>query len=289
MSEQTRKKITLPYLFEKVKRGEPITWLTCYDYPTAWLMEQAGIEMLLVGDSLGMTMLGYESTLPVTMDDMIRHAQAVRRGAPTAFVVGDMPYMSYQPSNEIAVRNAGRFMAEAGCDAIKLEGGAAMAERVRAIVDAGIPVIGHLGLTPQSASMLGGFRLQGKTAALAKRIVDDAKILEQAGAFMILLEMVPDRVCQIITERAENCIIMSLGSGPHAHGQLLIYHDMFGLYPRFKPKMAKVYGDAAGLILNGLKTYRDEVIQRQFPQPENWFGMPDEEFEALKRMLAEEG
>lgn len=289
MSEQTRKKITLPYLFEKVKKGEPITWLTCYDYPTAWLMEQAGIEMLLVGDSLGMTMLGYESTLPVTMDDMIRHAQAVRRGAPTAFVVGDMPYMSYQPSNEIAVRNAGRFMAEAGCDAIKLEGGAAMAERVRAIVDAGIPVIGHLGLTPQSASMLGGFRLQGKTAALAKRIVDDAKILEQAGAFMILLEMVPDRVCQIITERAENCIIMSLGSGPHAHGQLLIYHDMFGLYPRFKPKMAKVYGDAAGLILNGLKTYRDEVIQRQFPQPENWFGMPDEEFEALKRMLAEEG
>lgn len=289
MSEQTRKKITLPYLFEKVKRGEPITWLTCYDYPTAWLMEQAGIEMLLVGDSLGMTMLGYESTLPVTMDDMIRHAQAVRRGAPTAFVVGDMPYMSYQPSNEIAVRNAGRFMAEAGCDAIKLEGGAAMAERVRAIVDAGIPVIGHLGLTPQSASMLGGFRLQGKTAALAKRIVDDAKILERAGAFMILLEMVPDRVCQIITERAENCIIMSLGSGPHAHGQLLIYHDMFGLYPRFKPKMAKVYGDAAGLILNGLKTYRDEVIQRQFPQPENWFGMPDEEFEALKRMLAEEG
>ncbi|MFN3741557.1 MAG: 3-methyl-2-oxobutanoate hydroxymethyltransferase [Anaerolineales bacterium] len=289
MSEQTRKKITLPYLFEKVKKGEPITWLTCYDYPTAWLMEQAGIEMLLVGDSLGMTMLGYESTLPVTMDDMIRHAQAVRRGAPTAFVVGDMPYMSYQPSNEIAVRNAGRFMAEAGCDAIKLEGGAAMAERVRAIVDAGIPVIGHLGLTPQSASMLGGFRLQGKTAALAKRIVDDAKILEQAGAFMILLEMVPDRVCQIITERAENCIIMSLGCGPHAHGQLLIYHDMFGLYPRFKPKMAKVYGDAAGLILNGLKSYRDEVIQRRFPQPENWFGMPDEEFEALKRMLAEEG
>ncbi|MEJ5240398.1 MAG: 3-methyl-2-oxobutanoate hydroxymethyltransferase [Anaerolineales bacterium] len=289
MSEASRKKITLPYLFEKVKKGEPITWLTCYDYPTAWLMEQAGIEMLLVGDSLGMTMLGYESTLPVTMDDMIRHAQAVRRGAPTAFVVGDMPYMSYQPSNEIAVRNAGRFMAEAGCDAIKLEGGAAMAERVRAIVDAGIPVIGHLGLTPQSASMLGGFRLQGKTAALAKRIVEDAKILEQAGAFMILLEMVPDRVCQIITERAENCIIMSLGSGPHAHGQLLIYHDMFGLYPRFKPKMAKVYGDAAGLILNGLKAYREEVIERRFPQPENWFGMPDEEFETLKRMLAEEG
>lgn len=280
-----RKKITINYLFDKVKRGEPITWLTCYDYPTAYLQEQAGIEMILVGDSLGMTMLGYDSTLPVTMDDMIRHAQAVRRGAPTAFLVGDMPYMSYQPSNETAVRNAGRFMAEAGCDAIKLEGGAAMAERVKAIVDAGIPVIGHLGLTPQSVSALGGFRLQGKTAAMAKKIVDDAKALEKAGAFCILLEMVPDRLCQIITERAENCIIMSLGSGPHAHGQLLIYHDMFGLYPKFKPKMAKVYANAGEVILNGLKAYRDEVINRKFPQPENWFGMPDEEFEELKKML----
>ena len=150
---------------------------------------------------------------------------------PTVFLVGDMPYMSYQPSNEIAVRNAGRFMAEAGCDAIKLEGGAAMAPRIKAIVDAGIPAIGHLGLTPQSVAALGGFRVQGKSAALAKKIADDAKALEKAGAFAILLELVPDRLCKLITERAENCIIMGLGSGPHAHGQLLIYHDMFGLYP----------------------------------------------------------
>ncbi len=280
-----RKKITLPYLFDKVKKGEPITWLTCYDYPTAYLQEQAGIEMILVGDSLGMTMLGYDSTLPVTMDDMIRHAQAVRRGAPTAFLVGDMPYMTYQPSVETAIRNAGRFMAEAGCDAIKLEGGAAMADRIKGIVEAGIPAIGHLGLTPQSVSALGGFRVQGKSAALAKKIVDDARALRDAGAFCILLELVPDRLCKLITETVSDCIIMSLGSGPDAHGQLLIYHDMFGLYPKFTPKMAKVYGNAGEVILNGLKAYHDEVISRQFPQPENWFGMKDDEFEELKKML----
>ena len=282
---EPRKKITLPYLFDKVTRREPITWLTCYDYPTAYLQEEAGIEVILVGDSLGMTMLGYESTLPVTMDDMIRHSQAVRRGAPTAFVIGDMPYMSYQPSVETAIRNAGRFMAEAGMDAIKLEGGTSMADRIRGIVGAGIPAIGHLGLTPQSVSALGGYRLQGKSALLAKRIVDDAKALQEAGAFMILLEMVPDRLCQLITDQARDCIIMSLGSGPHAHGQLLIYHDMFGLYPRFKPRMAKVFGNAGEVILNGLKAYRDEVIGRQFPQRENWFSMPDAEYDELIKLI----
>jgi len=280
-----RKKVTIQNLFQKVANKIPITWLTCYDYPTAYLQEQAGIDMILVGDSLGMTMLGYDSTLPVTMDDMIRHSQAVRRGAPNVFLVGDMPYMSYQPSNETAIRNAGRFMAEAGCDAIKLEGGVEMAERIHAIVSAGIPAIGHLGLTPQSVSALGGFRLQGKGAAQAKKIVDSAKALEEAGAFMILLELVPDRLCKLITERAKNCIIMSLGSGPHAHGQLLIYHDMFGLYPKFKPKMAKVFGEAGKVILEGLQSYVAEVTEHQFPQPENWFGMPDEEYEELLRML----
>ena len=280
-----RKKITLPQLFKKVVDGEPITWLTCYDYPTAYLQEQAGVEMILVGDSLGMTMLGYDSTLPVTMDDMIRHTQAVRRGAPTAFLIGDLPYMSYQPSVETAIRNAGRFMAEAGCDAIKLEGGVEMVDRVRGIVAAGIPTLGHLGLTPQSVSALGGFRVQGKGALQAKRIIDSAKALEQAGAFGILLEMVPDRLCKLITERAENCIIMSLGSGPDAHGQLLIYHDMFGLYPKFKPRMAKVFAEAGKLIQAGLTQYVEEVKNKQFPQPENWFGMPDEEYKELLEML----
>jgi 3-methyl-2-oxobutanoate hydroxymethyltransferase len=281
----TRKKVTITTLFKKVAAGEPLTWLTGYDYPTAYFHEQAGIDMILVGDSLGMTMLGYDSTLPVTMDDMIRHTQAVRRGAPTTFVIGDMPYMSYQPSVETAVRNAGRFMAETGCDAIKLEGGREMADRIAGIVAAGIPAIGHLGLTPQSASALGGFRVQGKSALQAKKIVQDAKALEEAGAFMILLEMVPDRVCQLITEQAENCIIMSLGSGPHAHGQLLIYHDLFGLYPKFTPRMAKVYGNAGEVILNGVRQYVAEVTNGQFPQPENYFGMKDEEYNELLASL----
>jgi 3-methyl-2-oxobutanoate hydroxymethyltransferase len=280
-----RKKITLQYLFKKVSDEEPITWLTCYDYPTAYLQEQAGIDMILVGDSLGMTMLGYETTLPVTMDDMIRHTQAVRRGAPSAFLVGDMPYMSYQPSVETAIRSAGRFMAEAGCDAVKLEGGAEMSDRVSGIVAAGIPTIGHLGLTPQSASALGGFRLQGKGALQAKKIADDAKALEAAGAFAILLELVPDRLCKLITERAEDCIIMGLGSGLDAHGQLLIYHDMFGLYPKFKPRMAKVFAEAGKMILEGLKAYVEEVTTQRFPQSENWFGMPDEEYDELLRLL----
>jgi len=280
-----REKITIRTLFNKASKNEPITWLTCYDYPTAYLQEEAGIDMILVGDSLGMTMLGYDGTLPVTMEDMIRHTQAVRRGAPQAFLVGDMPYMSYQPSNEDAVRNAGRFMAEAGCDAIKLEGGIAMAPRIKAITDAGIPALGHLGLTPQSVAALGGFRVQGRGAQQAKQIMDDAKALEEAGASLILLEMVPDRVTKIITEAADDCLIMSLGSGPDAHGQLLIYHDMFGLYPKFKPRMAKVYGNAGEVILEGLKGYVKEVSCKEFPQPENWFTIKDDEFEDFKKLL----
>ena len=280
-----RKKITIRTLFDKAAQGEPISWLTSYDYPTAFFQEQAGVEMLLVGDSLGMTMLGYDGTLPVTMNDMIRHTQAVRRGAPTAFLVGDMPYMSYQPSSELAIKNAGRFMAEAHCDAIKLEGGGEMAERLHSIVQAGIPAVGHLGLTPQSVAALGGFRVQGRGAAQAKEIIDDAKLLEEAGAFCILLEMVPDRVTKIITERAEKCLILSLGSGPDAHGQLLIFHDMFGLYPNFKPRMAKVYGNAGEIIQEGLIQYHQEVKDGTFPKKENWFTMSDEEYEDLQGKL----
>jgi 3-methyl-2-oxobutanoate hydroxymethyltransferase len=280
-----RKKTTIRTLFKKAAQGEPISWLTCYDYPTAYFQEQAGVDMILVGDSLGMTMLGYDSTLPVTMDDMIRHTQAVRRGAPNVFVVGDMPYMSYQPSDETAIRNAGRFMAEAVCDAVKLEGGGEMADRINAIVNAGIPAIGHLGLTPQSVAALGGFRVQGRGAAQAKQIINDSKALEEAGAFAILFEMVPDRVTEIIKGRAEDCLIMSLGSGPHAHGQLLIYHDMFGLYPKFKPRMAKVFGNAGEVILDGLKQYVREVSSQEFPKPENWFAISDEEYAQLQELL----
>ena len=280
-----RKKVTLNSLIKKVTEGTPITMLTCYDFPTAYFQDEAEIDIILVGDSLGMTMLGYDSTLPVTMEDMIRHTQAVRRGAPYTWLIGDMPYMTYQPSVESAIRNAGRFMAEASCDAIKLEGGAEMADRMRGIVAAGIPAMGHLGLTPQSASALGGFRVQGKGALQAKKIIDDAKSLEQAGAFSILFEMIPERLMKIITDRMETCFSISLGSGLHAHGQLLIYHDMFGLYPKFKPRMAKVFGEAGKVILDGLKKYAKEVEEGTFPQPENWFTMSDDEFDELQKLL----
>ncbi len=282
-----RKKVSLPVLFDKMAKGVPLTMITCYDYPMATLVEQAGIDIVLVGDSLGMTMLGYESTLPVTMADMIRHAAAVRRGTPNGWLIGDMPYMSYQASDESAVLNAGRFMAEAACDGIKLEGGIEMCSRVRAIVAAGIPVMGHLGLTPQSVSSLGGFRLQGKSAKQAKKIVDDAQALEEAGAMAILLELVPDQVCALITERAKVPII-SLGSGPNAHGQLLIFHDMFGLYPRFTPKMAKKYGDAGKVIGDGLKQYVQEVTTKVFPEPERYFGIKEEEYTELRRLVEQE-
>ena len=282
-----RQKITLPTLMKKMADGVPLTMITCYDYAMADLVEKAGVDMVLVGDSLGMTMLGYEGTLPVTMDDMIRHTQAVRRGSPKSWLIGDMPYMSYQPSDETAVRSAGRFMAETGCDSVKLEGGRQMASRLKAIADAGIPVMGHLGLTPQSVSALGGFRVQGKGWEQALRIVEDSGILEEAGAFSILFEMIPDRVQQIITERASIPII-SLGSGPHAHGQLLIFHDMFGLYPRFKPKIAKVYGNAGEVILSGLRQYVAEVTNKDFPEPDNWFGIKDEELEELKQRLGDQ-
>jgi 3-methyl-2-oxobutanoate hydroxymethyltransferase len=279
-----RQRVTLRTLFSKMQDNAPITMLTCYDYPTACFMEQAGVDMLLVGDSLGMTVLGYDSTLPVTMDIMIPHAQAVRRGSPNAWLIGDMPYMTYQPSAETAIRNAGRFMAEAACDAIKLEGGAEVADRVQNVVKMGIPVMGHLGLTPQSASALGGFRVQGRSASQARKIVDDAVALQDAGVFAILLEMVPDRVCQLISQRATVPII-SLGSGPHAHGQLLIFHDMFGLYPKFTPKMARVYGNAGQVIVDGLKQYVRDVTTRDFPQRENWFTMSDEAFAELNKLL----
>ncbi len=280
-----RKKVTLRTLFKKVEEGVPITMLTCYDYPTAHFQEQAEVDMILVGDSLGMTMLGYDSTLPVTMNDMIRHTQAVRRGSPNAWLIGDMPYMSYQPSVETAIRSAGRFMAEAFCDAIKLEGGAEIVPQIKGILAAGIPVMGHLGLTPQSVSALGGFRVQGKGAVQAKKIMDDAKALEEAGVFAILFEMIPDRLSTLITESMETCFNISLGSGPDAHGQLLIYHDMFGLYPKFKPRMAKVYADVGKTITDGLKEYVDEVQSKTFPQPENWFEISDEEYDELMKLI----
>jgi 3-methyl-2-oxobutanoate hydroxymethyltransferase len=280
------KKVQLGDLRRKAREGTPLSMITCYDYSMAHFVEQAGLDLVLVGDSLGMTMLGFDSTLPVTMEDMVRHAAAVRRGAPGRFLVGDLPYMSYQPSDEIAVLSAGRLMAEGGCDAVKLEGGNSVLPRVEAIAAAGIPVMGHIGLTPQSASALGGFRLQGKTADAAARILEDAALLEESGVFAILVELVPDRVCRILTERSAVPII-GLGSGPHAHGQLLIFHDLFGLYPDFTPRMAKRYRDLGAALLEGLKEYVCDVSERRFPGPENFFAMPEEEAIALERRLLE--
>jgi len=282
MSERT--KVTLPQLLEMKKSGQKITMITAYDYPTGVWAERAGIDIVLVGDSMAMTVLGYSTTLPATMAELISHSQAVTRGCKSPFVLGDMPYMSYQPSIEIAVQNAGRFMSEGGCDGVKLEGGITMADKVEAIVKAGIPVMGHLGLTPQSMSMLGGFKVQGKDAVMAKRIIDDAKVLEEAGAFAVLLECVPSKVSKLITMGAEIPII-SIGAGPDCDGQLLIFHDMFGLYPAFTPKFAKQYADVGETIVQGLKRYAEEVREGLFPEPKHGFTISDQQYEELLKML----
>ncbi len=280
----TRAKVTIPYLMEKKARKEPITMITGYDYPMALLEEKAGIDIILCGDSLGMTVYGYDGTLPVTMDMMVVHAAAVRRGAPNAFVIGDMPFLSYQVSVQEAVRNAGRFMKEAQVDGIKLEGGAVVAEAVKAIVNAGIPVMGHLGLTPQSTSALGGFKAQGRSAEAAARIIADAAILEAAGVCSILLEAIPPAVAQMITEKSKVPVI-SIGAGLHCDGQLLIVHDMLGFFDRFVPKFVKQYANMNAVILEALHQYKTEVEAGTFPAQEHCYGMPDAELGKLKAML----
>lgn len=279
-----RKKITLHTLKEMHARKEPIVMLTCYDYPMALLEEKAGVEIILVGDSLGMTVYGMDSTLPVTMDMMINHAKAVRKGAPTAFLVGDMPYMSYQVSTEEAIRNAGRFMSEAGCDCIKLEGGQEMADTVRAIVRASIPVMGHIGLTPQSLAQLGGFKAQGRTAEAALKLVEDAKAIEQAGASLLLVEAVPPAVLSAIT-KAVKIPVISLGAGDDAAGQLLIVHDILGFFDRFVPKFVKKYANLNQTILEGISQYVQEVKSGQFPDEEHVYGMSEEEKAKLLQLL----
>jgi 3-methyl-2-oxobutanoate hydroxymethyltransferase len=249
--------------------------------------EKAGIDIVLVGDSIGMTIFGYDSTLPVTLDLLIPHTQAVRKGAPNVFLIGDMPYMTYQISPQEAIRNAGRFMAECGCDAVKLEGGREVIDTVEALIKATIPVVGHLGLTPQSIAMLGGFKAQGRSAYAAKRIIEDAKALEEAGVCMILLEAIPPEVSKIVTERAEIPII-GIGAGPHVDGQCLIVHDMLGMFEAFTPKFVKKYADIGAQIVEALEAFRDEVHEGAFPQPEHCYGMPDAEVEKLRGMLAGE-
>lgn len=270
----THHKITILDLQAKKARGESITMVTAYDFPSALAADRAGIDCLLVGDSLAMVVLGHESTLPVTMEEMLHHCRAVRRGARAAFLIGDMPFGSYQADCAEAVRNAVRFLKEAGMDAVKIEGGRAMADTVRAISQAGIPVVGHIGLTPQSAGMLGGYRVQGRTAEDAQRLWEDALALQEAGAVLLVLEMTPDRVAGEITRRLRIPTI-GIGAGPACDGQVLVLHDLLGLFDRFTPRFVKQYANLLPLIEGALAAYREDVTQRRFPAAEHSFAMDD--------------
>jgi 3-methyl-2-oxobutanoate hydroxymethyltransferase len=283
-SVRDRKKHTILTFRQKKKDGIPITVMTAYDYPTAMLVDEAGIDCILVGDSLGMVVLGYDNTLPVTMEDMLHHCKAVARGARKAMLIGDMPFLSYQISPSEALRNAGRFLQEAGMDAVKLEGGRERADAVRTIVEAGIPVMGHLGLTPQSVQQLGGFRAQGKLAASAKRMVEDALILEEAGCFSLVLESIPARLAELISKKVKIATI-GIGAGKACDGQVLVLHDLIGLFDRFRPKFVKTYANMHDIVLEALHAYKTEVESGAFPGIEHSVEMADEEWALLLEQI----
>lgn len=274
-------KKTIPDLYAMVERGEPLSMITCYDYPSACILDQAGVDIVLVGDSVAMTVLGSPNTLPATMDMMIVFARAVAKGCPSAFVIGDMPYMSYQPSVSEAIRNAGRFMAEAGVDGVKLEGGRSMVEAVHGITKAGIPVMGHLGLTPQSASAIGGYRVQGRTSDAAIALLEDALALQDAGVWSILLELVPARVAEVIARKLEVPTI-SIGSGAGAAGHCQIFHDVVGMFEAFTPRHAKKYADVGAALRVAMEAFQREIKDRTYPGPEHAFRIPAE---ALKQFM----
>lgn len=265
-------RISIHELREMKQRGEKIPMLTAYDYPTAKLIEAAGAPIILVGDSLGMVVLGYDSTIPVTLEDMIRHGGAVVRATERAIVVVDLPFMSYQITPEDALRNAGRLLKETGCTAVKLEGGLAVAPTVQRLVEAGIPVMGHLGLTPQSVNQLGGYRVQGKTPAGAVKLINDAAALERAGAFAIVLETVPANVARMVTEKVSVPTI-GIGGGPYCDGQVQVLHDFLGFNPDFLPRHARRFADAAALVTEAVKQYVDEVRAGVFPSAKESFGL----------------
>ena len=265
--------------------GEKVAWLTAYDYPTAQFAEAAGMDMILVGDSLGMCVYGYEGTVPVTMDQCIVHCDAVRRGAPYTYVIGDMPFLSYQISEQDAVANAGRFLKEAGMDAIKLEGGKRMVRCIKAILDAGIVVCGHIGLTPQSSGQLGGHKAQGRTVESARLLIEDAMAIEEVGAQFLLLEAVPPEVAGFITRKL-SIPVYSIGAGPQCDGQLLIVSDMIGQFQAFTPKFVKKYANTAEVITSAMKEYVRDVKANAFPTDEYCYHMlkgEDEKFnDAIK-------
>ena len=279
-------KVTVLTVRQAKEEGRKLAMCTAYDYPFGLLADQAGMDIVLVGDSVGMVVMGLEGTVAVTMEDMIHHIKAVVRGCKTPLVVGDMPFMSYNISIPEAIANAGRLMKEGGCDVVKLEGGVDFAPTIEAIVKAGIPVQGHIGLTPQTASALGGFKMQGKDASAAKKIVDDARALEQAGVFSIIIEAVPAPLGKLVAE-AVKVPVIGIGAGPDVDGQVLVTHDMVGLFDKFVPKFVKQYTKIRIDIMEALKTYKSEVSGGVFPGPEHSFKMSEETLEELKKMIEE--
>lgn len=272
------KKLMIHDFYQMRAAGKKICWLTSYDYPTAQFAETAGMDMILVGDSLGMCVYGYASTIPVTMEQCLVHCEAVRRGAPNTFIVGDMPFLSYQTSTPEAVTNAGRFLKEAGMDAIKLEGGLRITKQIEAITDAGILVIGHIGLTPQSSGQLGGHKAQGRTAESARMVVEDALAVEKAGAKMLLVEAVPPEVTATISKKLA-IPVLSIGAGPDCDGQLLIVSDLIGQFQAFTPKFVKRYCNVAEPIIQAMKDYCDDVRTGRFPGEEHCYRMVEGEYE----------
>jgi 3-methyl-2-oxobutanoate hydroxymethyltransferase len=281
---EERKKVTIQLIQAMKTRGEPISMLTAYDYPTALVMDQVGMDIILVGDSLGMVVLGYESTLPVTMDEMIHHSKAVARGAKTALLVGDMPFMSYQTDTAEAVRNAGRFLQEGGMNAVKLEGGSEREETIRAIIRAGIPVMGHLGLTPQSVHKLGGYRPQGRDAEAAYRLLEDAQILQEAGCFSLVLESIPGKLAQLVSERLD-IPTLGIGAGAGCDGQVLVTHDLLGIFERFTPRFVKRYASLAAEMRRAFDEFKQDVRAGAFPAAEHTVEMSDDEWQCLEEWL----
>jgi len=268
------------------KEGEQVAWVTAYDFPTASFVEQAGMDMILVGDSLGMVVLGYQGTIPVTMEDCISHCQAVRRGAPNTFCIGDLPFMSYQISDEDAVYNAGRFLKEADMDCVKLEGGRRVLTRIKAIADAGILVMGHIGLTPQSSGVLGGFKAQGRDPESARDLIEDAMAIQDAGAFALLLEAVPPELSQFIAKKLD-IPVYSIGAGGPCDGQLLICGDMLGLFEAFTPKFVKKYANVAEIEVKAFKEYVEDVKTGKFPTDDHCYHILKDREEEYKKMLKE--
>lgn len=278
------KKITVPKIISMKKKKEKISMITAYDFPIARLVDQAGIDIILVGDSVGMVVLGYDTTIPVTLEEMLHHTKAVVRGTQHALVVADMPYLSYQVSIEDAIRNAGRLIKEGGADAVKIEGGIEVLDVIRAFNRANIPVMGHIGLTPQRIRILGGYKIQGKTVEDAINLIESAKALEEAGVFSIVLELITTEVAKLITESISVPTI-GIGSGPYCDGQVLVFHDVVGLFEKFTPKFVRRYLNLSDEILKAIKKYNDDVKTNQFPSMDNSFQMEEEEFKKLQQKL----